>query len=318
MLLARGINCKLFQKSLKYAAPSISVNNNVYEGKRNISKIAAAGETFIQYLSTSNLTTSLQFCMEEIHSITGLGWGSTFIASALLLRAVTSPTHIYAEKLLGKRIRYENYVHNKVTEEMSKELKIDIVTDPSTNLSQLKTDNKRILDVTKRHIAENVKQTLIDNKLLPFRTICLKFSTVPIWVFSSFSIRNILQGGFTPAMPGALWITDLSLPDPYYILPITVALLTFLNIYSHRLLSPVSSNMFTKSVDTVVLIGVLIGVKFAMNLPAIFSLYWLSVASSGILEIALLRNPKFKKFIGIEKLPTDSKYPLTNLFKKNK
>lgn len=48
-----------------------------------------------------------------MHS-TGLGWGTTFVASGLILRIATSPCHVYAEKLFAKRLHATNFLHQSV------------------------------------------------------------------------------------------------------------------------------------------------------------------------------------------------------------
>lgn len=91
-----------------------------------------------------------------------------------------------------------------------------------------------------------------ENKLYSTRIQALKLCTVPFWIFSSFAIRNVIGGtlfvlffnfcrvvcciiyvsaDFAPALNGFLWIEDFLVPDPYFILPITVGVLGFLNLY---------------------------------------------------------------------------------------
>uniref|UniRef100_A0A0K0F9J9 Mitochondrial inner membrane protein COX18 (inferred by orthology to a human protein) n=1 Tax=Strongyloides venezuelensis TaxID=75913 RepID=A0A0K0F9J9_STRVS len=313
MLLNRTLNSCLFRK-LKIAPSSFVCANNVFEGKRNSSTLPSFLNDMVQYSSSCNITTSIQHCMEGLHTMSGLGWGTTFVASAFLLRAILSPTHVYAEKLFANNVNLTNYIRMKHLKDISEMFKIKLGFNKDNNKLELMTDNKKIIAVTEEHIKENTQEGIFVNKLFPTRIFFLKIATIPIWVYSSFAVRNILTGISIPAIPGSLWIDNLMLPDPYFVLPICVGLLSFLNMYSQKLVFPNQDSMITKVNDFLLAFATIIAVRFMMDLPACISLYWMSVSISGIIEIALIRSPMFKSLVGIKKLPTDSKYPLVNLF----
>uniref|UniRef100_A0A0N5BX51 Mitochondrial inner membrane protein COX18 n=1 Tax=Strongyloides papillosus TaxID=174720 RepID=A0A0N5BX51_STREA len=312
MLLGRTLNSCLFRK-LKSAPNSFVCANNVFEGKRNSSTLPPFLNGLIQYSSSCNITTSIQHCMEGLHTMTGLGWGTTFVASAFLLRAILSPTHVYGEKLFANNVHLTNHIRIKHLQDISERFKIELGFN-KVNKLELMTDNKKLIAVTEQHIKESTEEAICGNKLFPLRISFLKLSTIPIWFFSSFAVRNIVTGSFTPAIPGCLWIDNLMLPDPYFVLPITVGLLGFINMYSQKLVFPNQDSKVTKVNDFCLAFATIVAVKIMMDLPACISLYWLSVSISGIIEVALIRSPMFKSLVGIKKLPTDSKYPLVNLF----
>lgn len=82
---------------------------------------------------------------------------------------------------------------------------------------------------------ETINKHLMENRLQSSRIQNLKMATVPVWIFSSFAIRNIVGGDFSPAIHGALWVPDLMSPDPYLILPAMVGLFGFLNLFVSHL-----------------------------------------------------------------------------------
>uniref|UniRef100_A0A0N4ZGC1 Mitochondrial inner membrane protein COX18 n=1 Tax=Parastrongyloides trichosuri TaxID=131310 RepID=A0A0N4ZGC1_PARTI len=293
---------------------SINLSKNGFEIKRYNSNLPPVLNDIFQYAGSCNITSSLQYCIEGIHDVSGLGWGATFIASAFVLRAVSSPAHIYAEKLFADRIHLTNYIHKRVIEDVGKQLNIRVKPNEAGTQLQLMTDDKKVAIATAKHIEQTTHKLLTEKKLFASRIQNLKLSTVPIWIFSSFAVRNIISGDFNPAMPGHLWLTDLMLPDPYYIMPVAVGLLGFLNMYSQKLIFPQQSNFQSKSYDVLLAVMTIAAVRIMMDLPACVSLYWLSVSVSGMVENSIIRYPKFKELIGIKRLPTDSKYPLMNLF----
>jgi YidC/Oxa1 family membrane protein insertase len=66
----------------------------------------------------------------------------------------------------------------------------------------------------------------------------LGFLQVPFFIVLFFAIRKILMFPVPDATHGgALWFTDLTALDPYFILPITSALITMVSLMVHPALS---------------------------------------------------------------------------------
>uniref|UniRef100_A0A0K0D802 TLC domain-containing protein n=1 Tax=Angiostrongylus cantonensis TaxID=6313 RepID=A0A0K0D802_ANGCA len=80
-------------------------------------------------------------------------------------------------------------------------------------------------------LAEIIPQYIVDQRLQSSRIQNLKMCTIPLWIFSSFAVRNIVNSDFHPSIPGGLWVSDMLAPDPYFILPVVVGLFGFLNLY---------------------------------------------------------------------------------------
>lgn len=68
----------------------------------------------------------------------------------------------------------------------------------------------------------------------------LPWVQLPLWITLSLALRN-MSGAFPGRAPlpevlaglgneGTLWFLDLTLPDPYYILPVVLATTNLLNI----------------------------------------------------------------------------------------
>ena len=74
----------------------------------------------------------------------------------------------------------------------------------------------------------------------PYKVSILPWVQLPLWLLLSLALRN-MSGAFPGAAPppevtlsmaseGALWIQDLTLPDPLFILPFLLASTNLLNI----------------------------------------------------------------------------------------
>ncbi|CAI4220758.1 unnamed protein product [Auanema sp. JU1783] len=282
--------------------------------RRNISQLPAALTPFFQYASDCNLTQGIEAGMMAIHG-SGLPWASTFIATGLALRLLTAPLHIYSEKLLASRTHAQSLFTHGLLKKVGEQYKVEIVQNAKTRQLELKTDNAKITSVANKALSEHVPMLLSEHNLQASRIQNLKICTVPVWIFSSFALRNVISADFHPSIPGALWVPDLLVPDPYFIIPIAVGAFGFLNIYSQRKIYPVvQKNFRTKTYDVFLASFTLFAVVIMSNLPAVIPLYWLVVSTTGMLQSQILRHPTIKKLVGIKPMPTDSRTPFRDLF----
>lgn len=74
----------------------------------------------------------------------------------------------------------------------------------------------------------------------PYRVALLPWVQLPLWITLSFALRNMagaFPGRSSPAgveatlsTEGCLWFQDLTLPDPYHVLPIILVASNLCNI----------------------------------------------------------------------------------------
>ncbi|TMS37364.1 hypothetical protein L596_004308 [Steinernema carpocapsae] len=271
---------------------------------RNISGIPPAIAPLFEYASSCNVTQGVQTSIEALHNI-GLPWASTIVASGVALRLLTCPAHIYAEKLFAKRLHATNFFTQGILKKLGEHFKLEVAPNKDNTKLELKTGNPQIRKECDRLIGEKVSEYMQEHRLQASRIQNLKMLTVPVWIFSSFAIRNIISGR---------WLEDLLLPDPYYVLPVVVGVFGFLNLYSQRFIYPVRvSTLRTKTYDYLLAFFTLFAVRIMMDLPACISLYWLTVSTTGMAQAMILRHPKVKSLFGIPRLPTDTKTPFRDL-----
>ena len=79
----------------------------------------------------------------------------------------------------------------------------------------------------------------------PYKLYLLPWIQIPLWITLSFALRN-MSGYFPTCVPycagtteslsteGVLWFQDLTVSDPYYILPVLVAVTNLTNIEVSR------------------------------------------------------------------------------------
>uniref|UniRef100_F1L3U4 Inner membrane protein COX18 n=1 Tax=Ascaris suum TaxID=6253 RepID=F1L3U4_ASCSU len=280
---------------------------------RSVNQLPPAVAAVFDYAQYCNLTTGVQFAIEGIHSL-GLPWASTIVVSGLALRILTSPTHILAEKLFARRLHAANFFNQEILKRLSAHYNVGIVPSKDGKRLQLDTTDEKILRKSNEMVEEYTAKYLREHRLQASRIQNLKMCTIPVWIFSSFAVRNIITSDFHPNIEGVLWFPNLLQPDPYFILPIAVGIFGFFNLWSQRRVYPIEMNTFHRSYDVLLAFFTLFAVNIMTDMPACIPLYWLMVSASGILQSLMLRHPRVKVLLGIQRLPTDSYTPFRDLF----
>ncbi|KHN81390.1 hypothetical protein Tcan_05936 [Toxocara canis] len=84
---------------------------------------------------------------------------------------------------------------------------------------------------------------------------------------------------------------------------------------SQRRIYPIKMDTLrTRSYDVLLAFFTLFAVRIMIDMPACIPLYWLVVSASGIVQSLMLRHPRVKALLGIQRLPTDSHRPFRDLF----
>ncbi|KAF8372845.1 cox-18 [Pristionchus pacificus] len=288
-----------------------------HQPRRQVSSSAPAIlQPMMQYASECNITVGLQTSMEAIHSM-GMPWAGAIVVSGIVLRVTTAPLHIYAERLFARRLHATNFFTQKIINILGKKYNCKVAPNAEMTKLELKTDNSELAKAADKYLTENVTAALLDQRLQASRIQNLKMASVPVWMFSSFAIRNIISSDFHPSIAGGLWVPDLLMPDPYFIIPVSVGIVGFLNLWSQRKIYPAighRSPMAIKSYDALLAFFTCFAVHIMTQMPACIPLYWLSISVTGFAQAQLLRHPKVKKILGIQSLPTDSATPLRDIF----
>ena len=84
-----------------------------------------------------------------------------------------------------------------------------------------------------------------------------------------------------------LWLKILGEPDPYFILPVLAAILTFASTYLSSM-SQVESNASLKVMNYVMPVMIFV---MAVNLPSALSLYWVVSNAFQVVQTLLINNP---------------------------
>uniref|UniRef100_A0A915DCX0 Mitochondrial inner membrane protein COX18 n=1 Tax=Ditylenchus dipsaci TaxID=166011 RepID=A0A915DCX0_9BILA len=271
------------------------------------------GHYFLQYASDCYITQSIQAVMEAFQWM-GLAPTASFVATGLVMRLATAPLNIMADSLSAKRFHGVNFLTRNVLQKVGDHYKVPLIYDKSTSQLTLNTADRTIIEEADKLVKENEETYCSKQGLQMSRIMCLKSAAIPVWVLSSFAIRNLVDGASPASYDGFLWLDSLLEPDPYYVFPLCVTALGFLNLYTSRFLRPKNQNTKVVAAYNVLFGFTMIVVGNVLSLlPAYFPIYWSSVAATGIIQSVMLRSSRVKQLLRIGKLPTDSPTPFRDL-----
>lgn len=136
---------------------------------------------------------------------------------------------------------------------------------------------------------QEIMQLYKDNKANPFAGCWPLLVQMPI-LFALFSaLRTFFDNPERMAHAEFLWIPNLGQPDPLYILPVLVAIGTFLQ---QKVSSPGGTDQTQKTM--LYIMPVFIG-YISLKFPAALALYWVMYSIMGMLEQLLIRRPLVAK-----------------------
>ena len=148
-------------------------------------------------------TSMLQWLLEHIHVYSGLPWWGTILATSLALRAlIWKPVMMGQEATTRLNLMKQN--------EPKYEKCLGALREATVTRDQVGLQAARLAMKT-------IEQKHGVNKLMPF----INFVQFPIG-FGMFRILRAMADLPVPSLEtgGCLWFTDLTVPDPWYILPL--------------------------------------------------------------------------------------------------
>lgn len=178
------------------------------------------------------LSWPVQKCTDSliwVHEITGLPWWLSIIVSTFVFRSViVFPFMCYDRRIMVKLINVGPEI-TSYTDKVAEELKRMVFN------GQLKKEKFRV--TLFRAYKRKSIQVFEENNVHPGQRVVLIAFQFPFWITMSSSLNNLCVRPYLLNDPlihdqfftgGAAWFKDLTLADPYYVIPV----IFFVSIYS--------------------------------------------------------------------------------------
>uniref|UniRef100_A0A3P9LZV1 Cytochrome c oxidase assembly factor COX18 n=1 Tax=Oryzias latipes TaxID=8090 RepID=A0A3P9LZV1_ORYLA len=236
----------------------------------------------------------------SVQQLSGLPWWMSIIAATLTVRtAVTLPLAAYQLLIVCKVEALQAEIS-----ELAKRLRYEVLVRSLCSVFRFQF---------KKNLRRIVSQLYIRDNCHPFKASLLVWVQLPLWISLSLALRNLslnqsgefksagsgsLQGEL--AAGGALWFSDLTVPDSTWILPVCLGLTNLLIVEVFSL-----QRVGVSGVQRLVLNGIrgfcVLMIPIAAVVPSSMALYWFTSSLVGFSHNLILRSPAVHKIL---RLPT--------------
>ena len=232
----------------------------------------------------------LQQLLDSTAYYTGLPWWATIILITCGIRLSVAPLLVYVQ---GNSIRLSN-----------------IQPQMQNLMSEMEYAKATGSPQEMQTAAIKVRKLLAENNCSPFRSLLLPLVQMPIFLSFYFALDGLAKAKLPALVSGGFsWVQDLSVADPYYVLPITSAFMTLLVIETGAETGTSQMNQ-TKQARFVknLMRGVTVFAAWLVSeFPAAVLLYWTTTNTFSLVQLLVLRTRLMKRWL---RLPDRIQHPV--------
>ena len=236
------------------------------------------GDAFGKLLSPVELQSS---AMMHIHTVWQMPWGLTFMAFGALMRLLTLLPGLY--------------VHRNAMRIAQIAPELSAISQKLTNAkanSKLSWEDKQII---LKAYKKQKKHLYKKHNCSQMRSY-VQIITLPFLSSAFLAIRNFAAYNEDLERSSFLWIRDLSMPDPYTLLPFMCGCVFLMNLELNRSLNRGSRSGTGIWVTWATRLGCFAGLIVGYNQPAAIFIYWLGMSLVGFVQPLLLRLESFRDY----------------------
>jgi len=233
----------------------------------------------------------MQCFMEWLHIGQGLEWWQTIFITTVLVRLVVSPVVVYAQRNMA-------HMTNNAPE--------------MARLQEKFTAARQRNDMYEIDRAQKQLQELMGKQgVNPLKSAIPPFLQMPFFISMFIGLRGMANCPVDSMKTGGLsWFSDLTVPDPYYILPILTSVTLFVQFYLGVEYGTKLNQ--SKGIGKVLMFAFPpLLLLFTHSFPAALTFYWLTTNIFSVGQASLLRTDRVRKlpFINIPEIKEPEKMP---------
>ncbi|TPX34574.1 hypothetical protein SmJEL517_g02870 [Synchytrium microbalum] len=236
-----------------------------------------------------------QFALESFHAIPYLNqpWWASIMVFTVLVRAGTTLPLARLQYTRTRRLAGIQPILAAWKEALTMREKIK--RDAGGSGADYGVVSQAVTTELRQKASELYKQ----HNCHPIKTFLLPWIQIPVFITMSLTLRSMsaypLPFMTTSEAPipgfkagGELWFTDLTLPDPTWILPVCLGLLhnTNLKLQAERFPNAVNFQRF----NTALRVLMLVLVPLMAQAPSAVTLYWVASAAFSLIQNTYLRH----------------------------
>ena len=223
----------------------------------------------------------IQWSLEYLHVDVHLPWWSAIIVSTLVLRTMIFP--------IGVRIQANAVKLNNIRPQQESIMAKVRQYNQAGNSTLSAQQTAKLYALYQKHGCNPMKMFIMPLVQFP---LFLSFF-IAIRRMAAVPVESMKTGGI-------LWFSDLTIPDPYYVLPV-MACLSFITIIELGGEAGVTNPQTEKLKTFFRAISILL-IPVTATLPTGLFMYWLTTSTVSMGQILLLKIPRVRKAMGIPDL----------------
>ncbi|XP_042383979.1 mitochondrial inner membrane protein OXA1-like [Zingiber officinale] len=235
---------------------------------------AAAADSFLP-------VAALQHLIDAVHSFSGLNWWAAIVLTTVLIRVATIPL---------------------ILNQMKSTVKLNMMR---PEIDQIKEQMNPMDPQSVQEGQQQMKALFLKYGVTPFTPLKGLFIQGPIFISFFLAISNMVEKVPSFKGGGAFWFTDLTTPDPQYMLPVLAAL-TFLATVELNMQEGMEGNPMLNTMKNFSRVIALMTVPFTAHFPKAIFCYWITSNLFSLAHGFAMRQPPVRKFL---KLPDLASQP---------
>ncbi|XP_014219856.1 mitochondrial inner membrane protein OXA1L [Copidosoma floridanum] len=222
----------------------------------------------------------VQQALEYLHVSGSLPWWACIMASTVFIRTMMFPVVIRMQRYAARM--------NNVQPEMQ------FIQAQLTDARRM-GDNYEVMRLT-NELLTFMKENNID----PRKNAWLPLLQAPIFISFYMGLRGMVNVPVESMKEGGLWwFSDLTIPDPYFLLPLLTSSTLFITLEMGTDTLKVGNMGFLKYVLRAIPVVMF---PFIIKFEAGILCYWVSTNLFSLVQVAVLRRPKVRAYFDIPEL----------------
>lgn len=224
----------------------------------------------------------VQNCMEFLHISVDLPWYTTIIIGTICVRTILFPLVIMAQRNGAKL---------------------------ANNMPQLQHLQQRLTEarqmgnqIEAARYSQQMMEFMKEKQVNPLKNMIVPLAQAPLFISFFVGLRQMANAPVESMKDGGLfWFSDLTIADPYYLLPVITSI-TMLATIEVGTDSARLQHQNMQTMKYVLRALPLVIFPFTMNFPGAIVFYWTCTNIISLVQVSFLRIPKVRAYFGIEKL----------------
>ncbi|XP_059480019.1 mitochondrial inner membrane protein OXA1L [Neocloeon triangulifer] len=226
----------------------------------------------------------LQNCLEYLHVDCSLPWWGAIMTGTLIARLLMFPLVVKAQQNAAK-------MNNNLPQMQVLQMKMSEARQSGNQLDAARYGQELMVFMREKQIS-------------PFKNMLVPLAQAPIFISFFVGLRKMANAPVESFHTGGmLWFTDLTVCDPYYILPVITSVTLWATIELGTDTAKLSSQNMHLMKYVLRAMPVII-FPFTMNFPAAILCYWMSSNLISLVQVGILKIPAVRDYCKIERLIT--------------